>query len=105
MSEHTHAETTEKKRSQTPAEETAAFESAPLASSPLYDTLHQSMGNRALGRLLETQRAASNEAPTRVSAEQQRQIEGERAGGLPLEGAPGARLHYGENAQALSRGL
>jgi hypothetical protein len=106
MSEHAQVnQPAEKQQTQSPVEEVAGYGSSPVAASPLYDMLQQSIGNRALGRLMESQRAASKEAPTPVSPEKQREIDATRGDGIPFEGAPGVRMHYGENAQALARGL
>src|SRR6478672_8306845 len=106
MAESTKVQPTSPSKQEATALE-GSCESLPVPGSlgAVWDRLHASIGNRAVGRLIESQRAASNETPTRVSAQLQAQIESNRAGGIALEGAPGVRLHYGDNAQALARGL
>lgn len=86
--------------------------------SGLWEVLHHSMGNRAVGRMVETQRRAASESPVPISPEQQAQIEVARSSGHPLDedtkdelppllGAdvPGVRLHEGPTAAALASGL
>jgi hypothetical protein len=88
------------------------------AQPALWEVLHHSIGNRAIGQLIETQRRAASEGQISVSPEQQTQIETERSSGRPLDddfgkdlqsllGADvaGIRLHDGAAAAALASGL
>src|SRR5205823_1746616 len=105
MSEHAQSTQTEQAKPDVIESQAAAVSSPAVVLGGVWDTLQLGIGNHAVGRLVESQRAAAGETPTPVSPQQQREIDAQRYRGSALEGAPGVRLHYGDNAQALARGL